>query len=107
VTRPVYCDESVWIPVANGLQQRGWTVHTAREQDMLGSPDRDQVAYATAREWIMLTFDDDFITLVKRENVDHSGIIYVNQVGKRVGDVIKAVDKQLQRMPDTATIVYL
>ena len=30
--RPLYCDESIWIPVADGLRRRGWTVYTARGQ---------------------------------------------------------------------------
>jgi len=105
--KPVYCDESVWLPVAHGLRQRGWEVHTAREEGTLGAPDRDQLVYAAANDWTLLTFDDDFLTLVKRDELDHAGIIYINQAGKRIGDVVKAVDAQLQQTPDTDTIHYL
>jgi len=44
--RPLYCDESIWIPVADGLRRRGWTVHTARDRETLGDPDREQLRYA-------------------------------------------------------------
>jgi CBS-domain-containing membrane protein len=27
--RPLYCDESIWVPVADGLRRRGWTVYEA------------------------------------------------------------------------------
>lgn len=105
--KPVYCDESVWLPVAHGLRQRGWEVHTAREEDMLGEPDREQLAYAVDHDWILLTFDDDFLSLVTRDGLDHAGIFYVNQAGKRIGDVVKAVDAQLQTTPAPEQIHYL
>jgi len=31
MSRPLYGDESTWIPVADGLNRRGWEVHTARD----------------------------------------------------------------------------
>lgn len=33
--RPLYCDESVWVPVADGLRRREWTVRTTRDEDLL------------------------------------------------------------------------
>ena len=65
MTRPLYCDESIWLPVADGRSRRGWTVHTARDEGTLGDPDREQLRYAVANEWVLLTFDDDFLTLVE------------------------------------------
>jgi hypothetical protein len=47
--KAVYCDESVWIPVAKGLRQRGWEVHTARSEGMLGEPDQEHLAMAVRR----------------------------------------------------------
>jgi hypothetical protein len=38
--RPLYCDESIWIPVADGLRRRGWAVLTARDKERLGDSDR-------------------------------------------------------------------
>lgn len=108
MTRPVYCDESMWIPVADGLRRRGWTIHTAREEDTLGDPDREQLGYAVDNDWLLLTFDDDFLSLVEGEELEHTGIIYVRQAGRQIGDVVKVVDEHLQhRSDDDQSIQYL
>ena len=108
MTRPVYCDESVWIPVADGLRRRGWTVYTAREEGTLGDPDKEQLRYAVANDWLLLTYDDDFLTLVEGEEREHCGLIYVHQAGRKIGDVVKAVDDHLQtRAEDDQSIQYL
>lgn len=99
--RPVYCDESIWIPVADGLERRGWVIRTARDEGTLGDPDRDQLAYAADNDWILLTFDDDFLSLVEEEELEHAGVIYVQQAGKKIGDVVKAVDAHLEEMDET------
>jgi predicted nuclease of predicted toxin-antitoxin system len=93
--RPLYCDESIWIPVADGLRRRGWTVHTARDDGRLGDPDREHLSYALANDWILLTFDDDFLSLVEGSGLDHAGIIYVQQAGRDIGEVVKAIDAHL------------
>ena len=108
MTGPVYCDESIWIPVADGLRRRGWTVHTARDEGTLGDPDREQLRYAVENGWVLLTFDDDFLSLVEGEGLEHRGLIYVRQAGRQIGDVVKAVDKHLQsRSEDDSSIQYL
>jgi predicted nuclease of predicted toxin-antitoxin system len=108
MTRPVYCDESIWIPVADGLRRRGWTVHTAREEGTLGDPDREQLRYAVENDWLLLTFDDDFLSLVEGDGLEHAGLIYVRQAGRKIGDVVKSVDGHLQnRDSDDRTIQYL
>jgi hypothetical protein len=108
MSRPLYCDESSWVPVADGLRRRGWTVHTARQEGTLGDPDREQLQYARENGWILVTFDDDFLSLVDGEGLDHSGLIYVQQAGRKIGDVVKAVDGHLaERAPDDDSITYL
>jgi predicted nuclease of predicted toxin-antitoxin system len=106
--RSVYCDESVWVPVADGLRRRGWSVLTAREEGTLGDPDRDQLAYARGQDWVLMTFDDDFLSLVEGEGLDREGLIYVRQAGRQIGDVVKAVDEHLDnRRSEDRTIHYL
>ena len=95
--RPLYCDESIWIPVAEGLRRRGWTVYTARQEGTLGEPDREQLAYAAERDWLLLTFDDDFLSLVEQEKLNHAGICFIQQAGRGIGDVVKTVDAHLQK----------
>ena len=106
--RPLYCDESIWIPVADGLRNRGWTVHTARSEGRLGESDRDQLQYAVGRDWLFLTFDDDFLSLIEADGASHTGVLYVQQEGRRIGDVVKAVDSQLeQRDANDTSVAYL
>lgn len=93
--RPLYCDESVWVPVAEGLRQRGWQVYTVVDEDTRGDTDRQQLRYARENDWLLVTFDDDFLSLVEGQGLDHAGIIYVEQADKRIGDVVKQVDAYL------------
>jgi predicted nuclease of predicted toxin-antitoxin system len=106
--RPLYCDESIWIPVADGLRRRGWTVHTARDEGTLGDPDREQLRYAVENDWVLLTFDDDFLSLVEGQGLEHRGLIYVRQAGRQIGEVVKLVDEHLQyRSEEDQSISYL
>jgi len=108
MTTPLYCDESIWVPVADGLRRRGWTVHTARDEGTLGEPDREQLRYAVENDWVLLTFDDDFLSLVEGQGLEHRGVIYVRQAGRQIGDVVKAVDEHLQNRPrNDLSIQYL
>jgi len=108
MTRPLYCDESIWIPVADGLRRRGWTVHTARDEGRLGDPDRSQLRHAAENDWILATFDDDFLSLVEGEGLDHAGLVYIEQSGRQIGDVVKLVDSHLdERDDDDRSIRYL
>ena len=108
MTPPVYCDESIWIPVADGLRRRGWTIYTARNEETLGVPDREQLRYAVENDWLLLTFDDDFLSLVEGHGLEHRGLIYVRQDGRQIGDVVKIVDEHLQNRPEEdSSIQYL
>lgn len=105
--KEIYCDESVWMPVAKGLRQRGWKVKTAHEEGTLGDTDREQLELAKKKKDILLTFDDDFLSLVEKEDLEHSGIIYVSQSNKKIGDVVKKVDKCLNKNPELNHIEYI
>jgi predicted nuclease of predicted toxin-antitoxin system len=94
--RPLYCDESIWIPVADGLRRRGWTVYTVRDEGRLGDPDRDHLSYAQENDWILVTFDDTLLSLVEGSGFEHAGVIYVQQAGRDIGDVLKAVNAHLE-----------
>lgn len=108
MSRRLHCDESIWLPVADGLRRRGWGVRTASEQGTLGHADRDQLAHAVANDRVLLTFDDDFLSLVECEGRDHAGLVYVQQAGRKIGDVVKTVDGHLEaRAPDDRSITYL
>lgn len=103
----LYCDESIWIPVAEGLRRRGWTVYTAREEELLGVSDENQLTHAVENNWTLVTFDDDFLSLVERDNLEHAGIIYVQQAGRDIGDIVKSIDAHLEtRDLDDGSIHY-
>jgi predicted nuclease of predicted toxin-antitoxin system len=60
--------------------------------------------YAIENDWILLTFDDDFFSLVETGGIQHEGLIYIRQIG----DVVKIVDEHLQtRAEDDRSIQYL
>ena len=105
MTRPLYCDESIWIPIADGLRRRGWTVHTARDEGRLGDPDHEQLRYAVENDWILLTFDDDSLSLVEGRGLEHAGLIYVRQAGRQIGEVVKLVDEHLQHRSESDTSI--
>jgi hypothetical protein len=75
---------------------------------MLGEPDRNQLALAEANDWILTTFDDDFLSIIEAEGLGHAGVIYIHQPGKDIGDVVKAVDAHLdERSPDDRGVHYV
>ena len=98
--RPLYCDESIWIPVADGLQRRGWTVYTARDEGKLGDPDREHLVHARENDWILVTFDDDILSLIEEDGDEHAGIIYVRQARRDIGDVVIAIERLLESRND-------
>ncbi|GAA0232923.1 DUF5615 family PIN-like protein [Halobaculum roseum] len=102
----LYLDESIWAPVADGLRQRGRTVHTAHEEETAGHTDREQLRYARDRDWTLVTFDDDFLSLVEGDGLPHEGIVYIDQRGKRVGDVVRDLDTALEYLDDEWEGVY-
>lgn len=57
---------------------------------------------------MLLTFDDDFLSLVEGEGLEHAGLIYVQQAGRKIGDVVKTVDTHLdERNEGDRSIQYL
>ena len=94
----IYCDENVWMPVAEGLRRRGWDVTTAVEEETLGYTDREHIKFALEKGWVILTFDDDFLSLVESNyEENHPAIIYVSQHGRDVGDLVKRIDLVLEK----------
>ena len=95
----IYADENVWMPVVEGLRQRGWDVTSALDEGMLGRSDGEQLRYAADRNWCVLTFDDDFLSLVETTfaDVDHGGLVFIEQHGRDVGELVKRIDRALHR----------
>ena len=54
-----YLDQHVYGAVTHGLRQHAIDVLTAQEAGRCGLPDLDQLAFATAEERVLVTFDPD------------------------------------------------
>jgi hypothetical protein len=95
----IYADENVWQPVVEGLRRRGWEVTTARDEGTLGDSDREHLERAAEREWVVLTFDDDFLRLVNdgANDIDHAGVVYIAQDRHDVGELVRRINAALDR----------
>jgi len=64
----------------------------------LGYTDEEHIEFAARKGWIILSFDDDFLSLVKSKyQEEHPGIIYASQHGRDVGELVRRVDSVLER----------
>ncbi len=82
-----YTNESVNVAVAEGLKRRGVRVISARDVGNLGLSDEEQLNYAAKNNFVIVTHDDDFLTMAI--TYDHKGIVYVHQQKYGVGDLIR------------------
>lgn len=106
----LYADENVWLPVVDGLRRRGWDITTVADEGTLGATDRDHLQYAAERDWPILTFDDDFLTLVERVDTEHAGIVFAPQGGMQIGELVGRIDATLDAYDDVAMadrIIYV
>lgn len=71
----IYLDECVRVRLALRLRLRGFDVTTARDQGMDGASDAQQLAYATGREAMIVTYDSQHFRLLHLHIRPHGGII--------------------------------
>ncbi len=83
-----YLDQHIPSVVANGLRQHGIDVLSAQQANRCGLPDLDQLAFATAQERVMVTFDPDFLAL-HNAGTQHAGIAWCPATKYRVGFLIQ------------------
>ena len=80
---PIYLDESVDYSLAEALRQRGFSVFTVQDEGSSGDSDPEQLAYATERDWRLLSHNSrDFRRLhanYQRHQRPHSGISLLPQ----------------------------
>lgn len=84
-----YFDQHVWASVAAGLRILGIDVLTAQESGRCGMADADQLAFASAEERVMATFDSDFLVL-HNAGVPHAGIVWCPEQEHSIGSLIQA-----------------
>jgi hypothetical protein len=75
----VYLDEDVHTYVAQALRLRGWEAQTTEEAGQRGADDRDQISFATAQEYAILTYNiNDYPRLhyeIVTSGETHAGVI--------------------------------
>ena len=62
---------------------------TVNEAERLGVDDREHLAFAKKRTWVLVTHDDDFLRLAA-EGISHSGLVYVPRE-RPVGEIIRGL----------------
>ncbi len=79
----VYLDECVNHDVIEYLHRRGFGVRTAQAEGMAAAKDDDQLRYASANGWLLLSVNErDFYSwhvTFQRNQWSHSGIITIPQ----------------------------
>lgn len=74
---------------------------------MSGGPDREHLSHAVENDRVSVAFDDHSFSLVEGSEFEPARISYVQQVGRDIGDVLKAVDAHLEsRSRDDRRIHY-
>jgi predicted nuclease of predicted toxin-antitoxin system len=82
-----YLDESVNIAVVDGLRRRGIDTLSAKDAGNLGLSDEEQIIYAKANNFVIVTHDADFLSLAR--DSEHKGIVFVHQQKYSIGALIR------------------
>jgi predicted nuclease of predicted toxin-antitoxin system len=85
-----YFDQHVPIAVALGLRRRGIDVLTAQEADLCGRSDEEQLQKAISEQRVLVTFDDDLLTLVANGQA-HTGLAFCAASKYTIGDLIRVL----------------
>lgn len=83
-------DQHIPAAVSNGLARHGVNVLTAQETGRCGTLDADQLAFATAEQRVMVTFDTDYLEL-HRSGILHGGIVWCPAQKHSIGQLIQAL----------------
>jgi uncharacterized protein with PIN domain len=85
-----HLDENVDPAIANGLRRRGLDASTSQETGLLEAPDEEQLAYALNEGRVLVTHDEDFLTMAKL-GVKHAGIAYCHSELRSIGQIISGL----------------
>lgn len=80
----------MWASVARALRGHGIDVLTAQDAGRCTLPDSDQLAFATANERVVVTFDTDYLAL-HQSGIQHAGIAWCPQQKHNVGQLSQAL----------------
>jgi predicted nuclease of predicted toxin-antitoxin system len=85
-----YFDQHVQAAVARGLGRRGVRVLAAQEAGRCGHSDLEQLEFAQANGYVLVTFDSDFLVLAAK-GVQHAGIVFCKATKYSIGELIYAL----------------
>ena len=85
-----FTDQHFPRPASQGLRRHGIDVPTAQEAGRCGMPDLDQLAFATAGERVIVTFDSDYLAL-HQAGIHHAGIAWCQEQKYTIGQLIRAL----------------
>lgn len=85
-----HLDEHVPTAIAVGLRRRGIDVTTTAEAGLSGAADPEHVAFARSQDRVIVTHDDDFLTLHARA-IPHAAIVYCHQGSRPVGRLLRSL----------------
>lgn len=76
--------------MARGLRRRGVEVLTAQEAGRCGDTDLEQLEFAYENEYVVVTFDSDFLALAA-SGTRHSGVAFCPATKYMIGELIYAL----------------
>lgn len=91
----LYMDEHIPKAITDGLRERGVDVMTVQEDGLTGASDSEVLDRATELRYVVVTYDDDFLSEASRrlkEDICFYGVIYVTEprnvsTGKLIEDL--------------------
>ena len=83
-----HLDESVDHAIAGGLRLRGIDVTTATDAGLVTADDEQHLSYAFRENRVLVTHDDDFLTL-DAAGREHAGIAYCAPHSGTIGHIIR------------------
>lgn len=83
-------DEHVPAAVAAGLRQKGVDAATVQELGRSGLSDVAQVQFASTENWVLVTFDPDYLEMA-RQQMQHSGIVWCVERKYSIGQLVRAL----------------
>lgn len=90
-----YTDEHIDLEIVKQLRKSDIDVRTSQEAGLLGVADDVHLSYATIRDRIVLTCDDDFMRLDSqwiRAGKTHAGIIFIHgHVCNNIGVLVNTI----------------
>jgi hypothetical protein len=96
-----HLDEHIDAAVADELRRRGIDVTTSFEEQLIGVPDAEQLAFTLSEGRVMVTRDRDFLRL-HAANVPHAGIVFWHSKRRSLGELIAQLEQLSQSIPAEA-----